>query len=303
MSRVKKWSFLVIAVLAVLLLLMSSTDLIIKEETEEIKKISVFTMTGENSCMEDFKQGVLEAAGDSRVDANYMTAPAEESGKEMLARLNREYESGVQAIVLFTENTEQVRRYIKENGEKLPIITVNAFGSGDGLDDISFDTKTCAEELMEDIQRKHGKDSRVIFLTGDTELSAGIGEVMEQAFQERGMYAECRKLSRETVRDCKKTGKPTVFVGCWMTQTEQAMEELEGEILYGIGYSPDVLTGIKEGKVAGVEAFSMYAAGILAVRQAVSEIEQKKAETVCIPCRMITKENMKEQQEFLFPIY
>jgi len=303
MSRVRKWSFLVIAVLAVLLLLMSSTDLIIKEETEEIKKISVFTMIEESSCMEDFKQGILEAASDNRVDANYMTAPAGEPGQEMLARLKREYESGVQAIVLFTENTEQVHRYIKENGEKLPIITVNAFGGEDGSANISFDAKSCAEELAEEIQKKHGRDARVILLTGETELSTGIGNVLKQFFWEEGMDAECMELSQETVRACRRAEEPMVFVGCWMTQTEQAMEELEGEVLYGIGYSMDILTGMKEGKVAGVEAFSMYAAGILAVRQAVSEIEQEKVGPVPVPCRLITKENMKEQQEFLFPIY
>ena len=81
------------------------------------------------------------------------------------------------------------------------------------------------------------------------------------------------------------------------------MEYLEGEALYSIGYSNKILEGIMEGRIAGVEAFSMYAAGIHAVKQAVYEIDRKNAEDVQIPCRMITKENMKEEQEFLFPVY
>lgn len=303
MNRAKRISFLAIAAAVVILLLMSSTDLIIKEEEEEIKKISVFAVTDAGACLEDFKRGILEAASDSRVDANYVTAPGGESGEDMIARLRREYDSGVQAVILFMENPEPIRKYARENGEEVPMITVNAFGSDNYTADISFDAESCAEELAAEIQKKHGKGIKTVLLTGEEELSGEIGEILKQGFQRKAMEAECVELSPENIAKCLEAEEETVFVGCWITQTEQAMEYLEGEALYGIGYSNEILDGIIEGKVAGVEAFSMYAAGIYATRQAVSAINQEKTENIQIPCRIITKENMKEQQEFLFPVY
>lgn len=303
MSRAKKVSFSVTAVLVVFLLLMSSTDLIIKEEMEEIKKISVFAVTDEDAGMEDFKRGILEAAGDSRVDANYVTAPGGELKEDLAARLRREYDSGVQAVILFMENPELLRRYVRESGEEVPIITVNAFGSDDHMADVSLDAESGGAELAEEIREKHGQETKTILLTGEEGLSGEIAEVLKKIFRKKKMKAECVELSQENIKRYQEAKEETVFVGCWMTETEQAMELLEGEELYGVGYSNKILDGILEGKVEGVAAFSMYAAGIHATRQAVYAIAHERTENIQIPCRMITKANMKEQQEFLFPVY
>lgn len=303
MSRVKKISFFLIFLLMMIFLLMSSTDLIIKEETEEIKKISVFAVTDEAAGLEDFKRGILEAAGDSRVDTNYVTASDRESAEELAARLRREYDSGVQAVILFMENPEMLRSYVRESGEEVPVITVNAFGSDNHTADISFDAESGGAELADELQERYGGKVRAVLLTGEAEISGEIAGILQRVFQKKAMKAECVELTQENLKKYQEAEEKTVFVGCWMTETEQAMEYLEGEELYGIGYSTKILDGIAEGKVTGVEAFSMYAAGIYATRQAVCAIGQGKAEDVQIPCRMITKENMKEQQEFLFPVY
>lgn len=293
MSRIKRISFWVTAALVVIFFLMSSTDLILKEEVEQVKKISVFVAAEENSYRDNFKRGIMEAASESRVDVNYVKAPAGQ--KETRSRID----SDVQAVILLSEDE---RNDIGELAEEVPVITVNAFGSiTDVAADVSFDLQEAAEELAEEVQKGRGERAEAVLLTGKDGISVQIGEALRQVFEDAGIEAVCMELSRSNIQSCSREMEAPVFIGCWITQTEQAMEYLDGETLYGVGYSNEILKGIREGKVAGIAAFSMYSAGIHAIRQAVSAME-REMEDIRIPCRMITNENIEEQKEFLIPV-
>ncbi len=64
------------------------------------------------------------------------------------------------------------------------------------------------------------------------------------------------------------------------------------------------LQGIREGKVEGVMAYSMYSFGIYAVKSAIYSIEGKKVDHLTkTKCEWITQDNIKEKYDFLFPIY
>jgi len=293
MSRIKRISFWVTAALVVIFFLMSSTDLILKEEVEQVKKISVFVAAEENSYRDNFKRGIMEAASESRVDVNYVKAPAGQ--KETRSRID----SDVQAVILLSEDE---RNDIGELAEEVPVITVNAFGSiTDVAADVSFDLQEAAEELAEEVQKGRGERTEAVLLTGKDGISVQIGEALRQVFGDAGIEAVCMELSRSNIQSSSREMESPVFIGCWITQTEQAMEYLDGETLYGVGYSNEILKGIREGKVAGIAAFSMYSAGIHAIRQAVSAME-REMEDIRIPCRMITNENIEEQKEFLIPV-
>ena len=41
------------------------------------------------------------------------------------------------------------------------------------------------------------------------------------------------------------------------------LSEKQNQVIYGIGYSDEVLQGIREGKVEGVMAYSMYSFGFM----------------------------------------
>lgn len=296
MSRVKRISFWATAVFVVIFFLMSSTDLILKEEVEQVKKISVFVAAEENSYRDNFKRGIMEAASESRVDVNYVKAPAGQ--KETRSRID----SDVQAVILLSEEPEDERSYIEELAHEVPVITVNAFGSiSDAAADVSFDLQEAAEELAEEVRKHSGERTETVLLTGKDGISVRIGEVLCQVFGEAGIETVCMELSKSKIQSCSRKMEDPVFIGCWITQTEQAMEYLDGETLYGVGYSNEILKGIREGKVAGIAAFSMYSAGIHAMKQAVSAMEQE-TEDIRISCRMITDENIEEQKEFLIPV-
>lgn len=297
MSRVKRISFWATAALVVIFFLMSSTDLIIKEDVEKVKKISVFVAAEESSYRDNFKRGIIEAASDSRVDVNYVTAPTGQ--QETRSRID----SDVQAIILLSEEPECEKHYMEEKADKIPIITVNTFGSiSDAVADVSFDLQEAAEELAEEVKEHKSGTAEAVLLTGKNSISVKVSETLSRVFEEAGIKAGCMELSWSNVQKCRREMEDPVFIGCWITQTEQAMEYLDGEMLYGVGYSNKILKGIREGKVTGTAAFSMYSAGIHAMRQAVSAMEQETGD-IRIPCRMITDENIEEEQEFLIPVH
>ena len=68
-----------------------------------------------------------------------------------------------------------------------------------------------------------------------------------------------------------------VFICSSPKITEEASDYLKSknQVIYGIGYSDEVLQGIREGKVEGVMAYSMYSFGIYAVKSAIYSIERK----------------------------
>lgn len=301
MGRIKRISFLVTAALMFFCLLLSSTDLIIKEDMAAVKKVSVYMVPVDSPYFTDMKKGILDTAIENRVDVDYVTTGRE---TDDFAQLKSEYESGSQAVILISDNPDKVRRYISENSKDGPVITVNAFGSSaPGVPDISFDIKGAAAELADTVQKEHGTEVKTILLTGEYEISEEVSRNLKKEFDERGMETVCLNNIDKKPLQCSKEEGNVVFIACSVLETERAAEYLEQKPLYGIGYSNQILRGIQEGRITGVEAFSVYSVGIYAMQQAIAVIEKNKVEDIVLPCKMITKENMEEEEEFLIPIH
>lgn len=299
--RWKRISCLATVLLMALCFVMSSTDLILREEVEEVKKISVIVSARENSYLNNFKAGILEAAGDSRADVNYVMLP--EGKQERAARIERELTGNAQAVILFAEDLENSEDYVSGKAEGLPVITVNTFGSVKGQTaDVSFNLQEAAEELAAAVSEKEGGKRQIVLLTNGKGISGRISQTLARIFWEKGLAVEVAEAEEEAIEKKREQDPEAVFVGCWVTDTEQALKCLDGAPLYGVGSSNEILRSIMEGNTEGVAAFGMYSAGMYAIQQAVAAMEGT-AKDIRISCRLITKENVKEEQEFLIPIY
>ncbi len=302
MKRIRRIGFAVTALLMLFCLMLSSSDFIIREEVAEVKKISVYVASADSPYLSDLKRGILETANESRVDVNYVTAVGSEKA-DILVQLKNEYEGGSQAVILFAENPEGVRQYVRQEPGYGPVITANSFGNGmPDVPDVSFDLEGAAKELADTIQREHGTEVKTVLLIGEEGISEEIGRNLKGVLEERGMEAVCRKGTEKQILQYGEE-ENAVFVGCWISQTEHAAEYLGQNALYGIGCSNRILNGIKEGRIVGVEAFSMYSMGIYAMQQAIAVLEQGRAADIQLSCKMITKDNMEEEEAFLTPIH
>ena len=162
-----------------------------------------------------------------------------------------------------------------------------------------------AKELAQKIEEEYGADAQIVLLINEKENAKNIGGILEREFAEWSFSTTKMEISRNAVRKCLGEGKK-IFIGCCAAVTEQAaLFFKEGEaVLFGVGYSDKVLQNIREERVDGVMAYSMYSMGIYAMKCAVTAVEKDSIEReIQVPCRWITKENMKSEYDFLFPIY
>lgn len=298
MKRIKRNSIFITALLAVLCGVLSSTDLLIREEVETVKKITVFTAADTDASLEYYKKGLMEAASESRADVNTVNLSSDE--QELLFYLQREYDRSAQAVIVFTENRTALRQYLEETSGDVPVIMVQGFGDAqERQTDVSFDVEQAAQLLNEEIEKDHGSGTDITLLTGEKEISEEIAQILKPVLQDAGFETEIKKITDARKKEPEEN---QVFVGCWSTETEQAAEFVEGGRLYGVGYSSEILNAIRQGKVAGVAAFRMYEVGVYAMRQAVAAAEKEKTQDIQVSCRMITAENLEEEQEFLIPV-
>lgn len=306
MSKVKKISIFMVAVLMVVFLVLSSTNLVTGEEQEEIKKISVIVEEQTESGADDFKRGIEEAANANRADIDYIEISGEEEEDKILEYIRRESENSVQAMILMADHEELVLQFLKSEKKNVPLIWVNP-NSGDGgtAASVTFDADTMAKELAQKIEEEYGADAQIVLLINEKENAKNIGGILEREFAGWSFSTTKMEISRNAVRKCLGEGKK-IFIGCCAAVTEQAaLFFKEGEaVLFGVGYSDKVLQNIREERVDGVMAYSMYSMGIYAMKCAVTAVEKDSIEReIQVPCRWITKENMKSEYDFLFPIY
>lgn len=306
MSSLKKISYIVMASLCIMFFLLSSTNLIIKEETQEIKEISVIVPDKENGYLEYFKRGIQEAANEDRADVNNI-AYQQGSADELIELLEREYESGAGAAILVLEEENlRVKEYLEEKSGAFPIITINSFSTAiRGTTNITFTAKDAAKYLAEKIEQEQGKDTGIVFLTARGSVSKEVYKLFRKEFEPYKWNIEEWDLSIQSAEAYLKHSRgKKIYIGCWMDVTEEVLESMGGENLYGIGYTNQIFNAMRENKVGGVVAFSMYSMGVYAVQKAVSAIGLGSSqETVQVPYRFITEENLKEEQKFLFPMY
>lgn len=308
MSRVKKISIAIVAVLMMIFAVLASTSLVTGEEREQIKKVSVIVGNQIDSNIDDFKRGIEEAANATRTDIDYIEMNEEEDG--ILEYIMRESESGVQAMILLSGREQVVREFVESDKRKIPLVLVNSdFGWQKAAIDVklSFDGETMAKELAEKLEKEYGKEADVVLLTNGTIASENTAEILQQVFERYSFAVTRMKNTRNAVRRCLEKGEEKkILIGCSVAVTEQAaLYSIDQKaVLIGIGYSDEILQKIREGKIDGVMAYSMYSVGICAMQSAVAAVEKKETEhEIRVPCRWITKENMKSEYDFLFPVY
>ena len=100
MTRQEKIIWSLFAGVLILLFLLSSTDLIIKEKKTEIYPVSVIIGETTDDYYTNFRKGVDKAADEYNVDVNFITLYEKGDVTEQMELLKREIDDGAKAVVL-----------------------------------------------------------------------------------------------------------------------------------------------------------------------------------------------------------
>ena len=165
---------------------------------------------------------------------------------------------------MFSEKEEQILSYLQSEKKKIPLILVNPGGTEEKTIRVWFDVQDMAECLAEKIHQKRQEEEPVVYLTDEKEMSERMWTIFQETFRTKGWQSR-KKSTLPNLAKYRDRKQQAVFICSSPKITEETADYLKSknQVIYGIGYSDEVLQGIREGKVEGVMAYSMYSFGIM----------------------------------------
>ena len=106
----------------VLLFLMSSTDLIIKEKKVEVYPISVIVEGDNDDYYVNFKKGMDQAAVEFHGDVSFITLYAPDDQAQQMELVKREIRDGTRAVILAPVKTEEAVKELEDMSPGCPVI-------------------------------------------------------------------------------------------------------------------------------------------------------------------------------------
>ena len=273
-------------ILLVILYLLSSTDLIIKEKKKEIFRVSVIVDQVNDNYYGNFREGMNMAEKKYQADVNFITLYAENDEKQQDELIVREVKDGTNAIILAPVREDHAVMQLDEISPGCPVIFLGASTISSSVAcSISVDRYEMGRSLGEKIVENETPEIPVCLFTeglsytGNTDTYDGLRSVLDQAGFSVSLI---EKKNEDTYR---KTIEGTVYpengkfmaVGMDVGALSDLADILEGSgvyrehvtALYGIGSTTKLLNQMDKGIVTGLMAWNRFDEGYLSVEKAV----------------------------------
>ena len=166
MTRQEKIIWSLFAGVLILLFLLSSTDLIIKEKKTEIYPVSVIIGETTDDYYTNFRKGVDKAADEYNVDVNFITLYEKGDVTEQMELLKREIDDGAKAVVLVPLKQKECSEILDGMVLASPLIVMGTIFPGDwGMTGISQDCQEAGKMLGEAIAAENTPDKPVFLFS------------------------------------------------------------------------------------------------------------------------------------------
>lgn len=316
-------------VLAVLFLL-SSTDLIIKEEEAEVYPISVIVGDTTDDNYVNFRKGVERAAIELNGDVNFITLYEKGSAIQQRELILREQEDGSRALIIDPVEEGMLAGMQKETKFSIPMILINAGREEtEKLENtacITFDYYGMGRILGEEILREHSEKAAVYLLRDEKpdvaeELFArGLGERLGET--DCGMISFILSGEGETERILEELilGRPgevvlaaanpesLLMAAEFLAQEQEAAARVQG--LYGRGNTVPILNYLERGMIRGLCVTDDFSAGYLSVKTAVELAGRRSVKRISaedmgyLESHYIRREDLRNEkyEKMLYPI-
>lgn len=310
------------ACLLVLLYLLSSTDLLIKEQKSEVYPISVIIEDTKDDYYVNFKKGIDQAAMELNADVSFITLYEAGNREQQQDLILREQQDGAKALILVPVEERDILDMLAENQLNGPLVLYKSSLAADKINAaVSADYYAMGQRLAEAIQAEQPIEVPV-YLFGPRELDAVSRQIYD------GLYTELEEAGYRTVLFQKKdadvfrraieelvypgSGNVTIAALDQESLIETAEILAESSVyascvggLYGRGATVPVLNYLDRGMISGICITDEFGAGYLSVRQAVDAIKNHGIqERVILDFHYIRKEDIRkpEYEKMLYPI-
>lgn len=315
-SKGGRWLVISYVAFLVILFLMCSTDLIIREPEREIYQIAVIIEDDRSDNYSNFRKGMDQAAMEFNVDVYFITLYEKADADQQVELMEREQQDGVEAMIVVPADTEQVYG-VQTNVPVIFLRPDTATAAGSGSIAIAYDEmgSRLAHEMLDEIPA----DCPVVILTDPGKQSSQERLFLEGA---RKVLADNGRKTEEVTRDEKNDSgvvpeaaglqeKVALLAGNPEILTETAgllgdyAEAAAGVCgLYGRGATVPILNALDRGYISGICVTDDYSIGYISVREAVRVLEGTESSPVTVESYYIEKEDLRKPafEKLLFPI-
>lgn len=263
--------------------------------------LSVLFRDTESSGWAIVRQGMEQAADEFGAELRFLNLTAPNDGEEQAELMRREMEGGANALVVIPADSQSLAAALRETAGSCPVVTLESpveGGAGEVVMDNALLGRRLAEALLEDWT------SGPVLLLDTAPNCAGVTARLEAARD---------TLHQAGVTTAQAAGLPEDGGAVWVMSFERSAtlrfaEQKEAEglsfALYGVGGSTAITAHLERGTISAMAAWSDYAAGYLAVRQAVEETREQGRELEPLPFFILRGEDIyaPEYQKLLFPV-
>lgn len=319
MNRIKYILALAVLFGMTALFLISSTDLVWKEQETPIYNISVIWNDIRDEYNDNFKKGVKQTFSEWAADVNYVTLY--EAGDEMqqMELIEREIANGADAIILFAFESESMREHLENSNILTPIICVGAdLGSSKQSACVHGDNEANGRLLAERIVSDMGLERQKVYLLTGQEGRGDIRQLrqgLEQVFTKQKIsYStvdyETQEELAERMKEIYRANRRAVFVSLDV-KTQEAVLNATSLVdnsacsFYTAGTTNRILDYISRGKIKAAVVNNEFDLGYLSICTAVELLSGETAQKdITVQSLLVTKDNVydKDNAQILFPM-
>lgn len=311
-----------LAGMLVILYLISSTDLIIKERKTEIYPVSIVLGDTSDDYYGNFRKGIEQAASDYNVDTSFITLFDKRDAEQQMELVWREIDDGAEAVILQPVDSVECARLLGERTLSTPLIIAGGMLPG--------------EQVNTGVTADYFEQGR---LMGEAIVKAGFSELPVYVFTEQmkngtirerydGLMSVLSKEDRKVLvyeggrEDAfRKAIEEMVYPGNGMAviaaldpfSTGETAEIIGGSPvygkyvagLYGTGTTPALLNQLDKGVIRGLVVSNEFDIGYLCVENAVKSIERGEVqEQTVLDSFYIEREALRDRsiEKMLYPI-
>ncbi|MDD6074192.1 MAG: substrate-binding domain-containing protein [Clostridium sp.] len=311
-----------LAGMLVILYLMSSTDLIIKERKNEIYPVSVVLGDTSDDYYGNFRKGIERAAADYNADTSFITLFQEGDAVQQMDLVWREIDDGAGAVILQPVDSVECARLLGERTLSTPLVIAGEMLPGEivytGVSVNYFEQG----RMMGEAIAKTGSPEVPVYVfaeqmrNGSTrERYDGLMSVLQQ--QDRNVLVYEGKHTdtfRKAIEEMVYPGNGMAVIAALDPfSTGEAADIIGGSPvygkyvagLYGTGTTPSLLNQLDKGVIRGLVVSNEFDIGYLCVEKAVKSMERKAVEgQTMLESFYIEREDLRDRsiEKMLYPI-
>lgn len=301
----------------VVLFLMCSTDLIIREPERQIYQIAVIIEDVRSDNYSNFRKGMDLAAAELNADVQLITLYEKLDVKEQMDLMDREQQDGTDALIVVPVEEEQV----SAKQMTIPVILMRAgVAEAAGAGNVIVDHEKMGELLAREILEEQPADVPVYVLTdpaGQSDMDRLFLKGSDAVFQEAGRSVQ-RILRGEEERFYTMLEQPGAEAKkvVILAENQDILTEAAGVVagseavadavggLYGRGTTMAILNYLDRGVITGICVTDEFSVGYYSVREAVRALEGAGSVPTVMESYYIDKKDLRDPafEKMLFPI-